>query len=114
MPEFNKKTGNTANLKGSEFYGYGNQFQSPLTKKSFLQKQREKDIDILTGEKNERLKEDPPAPAHWGDGQVVSKENGEQVWCDAWGNPPASEESKAAQLKTPDLSKQGGSKGLFA
>ena len=42
MPEFNKKTGNTANLKGSEFYGYGNQFQSPLTKKIIFTKTKRK------------------------------------------------------------------------
>ena len=28
MPDFDKKTGNTANLQGSEFYGYGNQRKS--------------------------------------------------------------------------------------
>tara|TARA_R100001082_G_scaffold108822_1_gene84720 strand:+ start:674 stop:1018 length:345 start_codon:yes stop_codon:yes gene_type:complete len=110
MPDFDKKTGNTANLQGSEFYGYGNQFESPLTRKSFLEKQQKRNIDILTGEKNEQI-EDKPDNVHWGSGQVVNKEDGERIICDAYGHPPASEESKKAQLKTPNLSTRGGSGG---
>lgn len=95
MPDFDKETGNTANLQGSEFYGHGNQFRSPVTKKSFAQKQQA-NVDQIE-EQDENI--------HW---SGVQKK---PVTCDAYGNPEPNEESLKMTNATPDLSKRGGSGG---
>ena len=96
MPDFDKETGNTANLGGSEFYGHGNQFRSPVKNKKPLWQKQQANVDQID-EQDENV--------HW---SGVQKK---PVTCDAYGNPKPSQENLKMMNKTPDLSTRGGSGG---